>query len=216
MKLRILFLFFILGIFLSTSLLIAQTENYPTDLTDLNKITTVANPDNWQNLAQTWKQEILSNSFVSSTDSFLHNINPVFLFLTGEPYNLSLFFFFLALLWIFFVFQFRRILHFSLFSSAWVCWIIAIGLSIVLGQMGLYKIISNFFVYLIYLPKTPWIGILIFVGIIIGLIFIAMLGRTIEKISKKGKEQTEKIKEKSNRKILDTVVKGIEGGLGEK
>jgi hypothetical protein len=170
-------------------------------------------PSNWNNLTGNWKAKLLNNNFISGMDNFFTKINPVFFVLTGENYSFSLFFFFVIVLLFWFFLNFNRILKMASIFSKWVGMLISFGLAIALGQLGLYALISNFFVHLIFLPKKSWLGIVIFVGIILGLIFLSKLSNSMVFMSKKGKEKFDKEMEKYNRDILDVTVKGIEKGF---
>ena len=48
------------------------------DLETLNKVTNLADSDNWESLTQSWKQKILGNEIVVELDSFLQQLDFVF------------------------------------------------------------------------------------------------------------------------------------------
>ena len=183
------------------------------DLDTLNKVTNLADSDNWESLTQSWKQKLLEEEFISDADSFLKAIDIVFVVFIGDSYSLSLYFFFIFVLWFFFLFQLKRIFELASIFSKTFSWIISFGLTIILAQLGFYGAISNFFIWLIFLPEESWMGIFVFLGIIAGLIFLGSITKIVDLMSKKELEKLEKIKEKSNRKILDTVVGGINEGM---
>lgn len=189
--------------------------SFTTDIAEGNAdyLTDFADSSKWGNLSQNWKQELLSTGFFSGMNVFLSKINFVFVILFGESYEFSLLFVFIIILWFWFFFQFKRILKaISLFSS-WVSLIISFGLAVALAQLGLYKSLSAFFVKLIFLPKSPWLGIVFFFLIIAVLIILSKFGKMIEIKTAKNKELLEKEKEKINRNVLDTYVGGLKKGF---
>ncbi|MCK9568293.1 hypothetical protein M0R72_05070 [Candidatus Pacearchaeota archaeon] len=180
------------------------------ELADLNKITVVADPQNWGELLESWKQSILQNEFVAGINSFLTNINVVFIILFGENYSMSLFMFFVIVFWVFFLLQIAGILRMTSIFSKGVSWIIAVGLTIVLAQVKLYSTLSNLlFNNSFILNAEPWVGALVYVGIIILLVFLGSVSKIVEKKLEKNRELFEEEKAKFNRNILDTYVSGI-------
>jgi hypothetical protein len=190
------------------------TSFTPEDLAELNKVTTtVANPENWNDLMESWKQKVLSSEIVSGINNFFVEINIVFVILFGQDYSLSLLLYFVIILWIFFLLKISNALRMTSIFSKGVSLIISFGLTIVLAQLNLFSAISGFFVKLISMPETPWIGILIFVGIHIGLIFLGTVGTLVEKKVMANKKLLEEEKAKLNRNVLDTYVSGIKEGF---
>jgi len=184
------------------------------ELADLNKITVVADPQNWGELLESWKQSILQNEFVAGINSFLTNINVVFIILFGENYSMSLFMFFVIVFWVFFLLQIAGILRMTSIFSKGVSWIIAVGLTIVLAQVKLYSTLSNLlFNNSFILNAEPWVGALVYVGIIILLVFLGSVSKLVEKKIEKNKKLLEEEKAKLNRNFLDTYVGGIKRGM---
>jgi len=225
MKKNLVICFVIFSLMILSSMISAQedltsplpenlTSFTPEDLTELNKISSAANPENWNDLMETWKQNFLSSEIISEINNFFTNINIVFLVLFGESYSLSLLLYFVIFLWIFFLIKISGALSATLFSKG-VSFLISFGLTIILAQLNLFSAISGFFVKLISMPETPWIGILIFVGINVFLVFIGMIEKLIEKKIVANKKILEEEKAKLNRNVLDTYVSGIKEGFNE-
>jgi len=203
------------GILLLSSVLSSVMAQIPETITEeelaeLNKITVVADPQNWGELLESWKQSFLQNEFITGINSFFTSINVVFLVLFGENYSMSLFMFFVIVFWVFFLIQLAGILRMTSIFSKWVSMIIAFGLTIVLAQVKLYSALSNLlFNNSFILNAESWVGALIYVGIIVLLVFLGSVSKIVEKKLEKNRELFEEEKAKFNRNILDTYVSGI-------
>lgn len=167
------------------------------------------NLNNWQSLADAFKQKLLSSQFVSPIDKFFQAISPVFQVLFGLPYSFSLKFLFITIIWIYLLFQFKKVLNFTIFSKKGVCWLISIGLLILFAQTGILSAISGFLSGLVMAPKTPWIGILIFIGIIVAMVLLGGGLTLMTRFSKKARKALAEAEADVNRNILDSYVKGI-------
>jgi hypothetical protein len=78
----------------------------------------------------------------------------------------------------------------------------------------LYSALSNLlFNNSFILNAEPWVGALVYVGIIILLVFLGSVSKIVEKKLEKNKELLEEEKAKLNRNILDTYVGGIKRGM---
>ena len=185
------------------------------DAETLNTVTNLADADNWESLVQSWKQKLLGNEIVVELDSLLEQMDFVFVIIMGDGYAFSLYFFFIVVLWVYFLFQIKRIFSLASIFSKTFSWIISFGLTIILAQLGFYGAISNFFIWLIFLPEESWMGIFVFIGIIVALVFLGSITKIVEVMSQKELEKLEKLKEKSNRKVLDIVTTSIKKGLKE-
>ena len=194
------------------SSVIAQTPAGLTEeeLADLNKLTVAANPQKWGEMLESWKQSFLQNPIIAGINSFFTSINILFLILFGTDYSMSLFMFFVIVFWIFFLVQIAGALRMTSIFSKGVSWIIAVGLTIVLAQVKLYSTLSNLlFNNSFILNAEPWVGALVYVGIIILLVFLGSVSKIVEKKLEKNRELFEEEKAKFNRNILDTYVSGI-------
>ncbi|MFA5071405.1 MAG: hypothetical protein WC511_03510 [Candidatus Pacearchaeota archaeon] len=184
------------------------------ELADLNKLTIAANPQKWGEMLESWKQSFLQNEFVAGMNSFFTSINILFLILFGTNYSMSLFMFFVIAFWVFFLLQIAGGLRMTSIFSKSISWIIAIGLTIVLAQVKLYSALSNLlFNNSFILNAEPWVGALVYVGIIILLVFLGSVSKIVEKKLEKNRELLAEEREKLNRNILDTYVGGIKKGM---
>jgi len=186
------------------------------ELLELNKITIAANPQKWGEVLESWKQGFLQNELIAGINSFFTSINILFLILFGTDYSMSLFMFFVIVFWIFFLVQIAGALRMTSIFSKGISMIIAVGLTIVLAQLNLYSALSNFlFNNSFILNAKPWVGALVYVGIIILLVFLGTVNKLVEKKLEKNRELLEEEKAKLNRNVLDTYVSGIKKGMDE-
>jgi hypothetical protein len=186
------------------------------ELAELNKITVAANPQKWGELLESLKQNFLQNEFVAGMNSFLTKISIVFLILFGENYSMSLFMFFVIVFWVFFLFQISGALRMTSIFSKGVSWIIAVGLTILLAQLKLYSALSTFlFNNSFILNAEPWIGALVYVGIIILLVFLGTVNKLVEKKLEKNREKFEEERTKLERNVFHTYYEGIKKGFDE-
>jgi hypothetical protein len=222
---RLSFLFIVVVISLSLLIFIqfisAQTAELPEgfgegDLLDVNKITILSNPQTWQNLSAIWKQKLLENPIVIEINYFFSSVDIVFLVLFGESYSFSLRMFFIAVLWLWFLLQLKRVLGFSLFSQGKIAWLISAGLAIILAQFGLYGAIAGVFVKLISLPKQSWLGILVFAGVVFLLVILGNINRIVEKMVEKNRKASSEQKAEANRGILEGFVGQLKKGFEKK
>ncbi len=179
--------------------------------TGVDKAENLGNKANsgWSYLSGEWKKVLLENEFVSAINVVLTSLSFVFLILLGVPYSFSLIFLFAVIFWFFFFYLLRKMFGiFSPFSSG-VSLIVASCLTIALAQFGLYKTIASFFVWLIFLPGNPLIGVLIFVGIIVGMILVSKVLKSVYFRSEKNKEKFAKETEKTDRGILHSFVETL-------
>jgi hypothetical protein len=194
---------------LNTSSTISQE-----DLTKISTITTTAaDPKNWGEILASWKEGILNNPFIEAIDLFLTKINVLFLILFGVNYSWSLFMFFVIYFWVFLLIRIIKALNMTSIFSKGISTLIAIGLTLILAQIGLYSAISQGVVALIHKPEKPWLGFLVFILIIIATIFLSIVEKLVEEKLKKNRESLEKEKERLNRNVLDTYVSGIKKGM---
>jgi len=176
---------------------------------NLDNLTTALNPSNWQTLLDTAKLKIFNSKFVVSVDGLLREVNIVFVILIGIDYDFTLAFFFASVLWIYFLFQFKRILHYSLISSKGISWIISVGLMIILAQSGIFGTVGKALSNLVHAPKQTWLGILIFLGIALVMVFLAVINGQFGLHWAKSKGKLAKLKEESNREYLENFTRGI-------
>ena len=181
-------------------------DTLDTNIEKAENIKDTATSTNWTYLAGEWKNIILKNEIVSALNTIFSSFSFVFMILFGMPYSFSLTLLIIIILWFYFFIRLKGIFKgFSPFSSG-KSLVIALGLAIALAQLGLYKVIADFLIWLVFLPKSPWFGALITMGIIFTLIIIASAAKYFEKLQKMNKEEFAKEMEKSGRGVLHTFV----------
>ena len=156
---------------------------------------------------------LLGNKYVSSIDSFLQKISPVFLILFGEPYSLSGILFIMIIIWFYFFFTFSEILRdFSPFSEG-ISWIIGLGITIIMAQIQLLRKITEGLVWLVFYKEGSWYRFLIITGIVVALIllyyFTSAFGKAYREQKKKAKEEINREKLRTGAKVAETFTKSI-------
>lgn len=156
----------------------------------------------WDYLSKEWQKIFLKNPYMVQVDDFFKNFDFVFLIFFGESYSLSPTLFFVIMLWFFFFFKFKEIfVDYSLFSK-WVGVVIALGLTIVLAQMGLLEGIVEFFGWLVFTQEAVWWRVLILTAIVGGMVLLYKLSSKFGDITAERKEKYAKAIEKIDRGIL--------------
>jgi len=212
------FIFIFIGIFIFLILSFANAQT-PTTLTEdelkeLNKLAGVANPQDWGDLLESWKQSVLQNEIVAGINSFLMKINIVFVILFGTDYSWSLFMFFVIVFWVFFLIQIAGALRMTSIFSKGISLIISLGLTIILAQLGLYSALSKLlFNNSFILNAEPWVGALFYVGIIILLVFLGTVNKLVEKKLEKNKELSEKERTIREQNVFHTYFEGVKKGF---
>jgi hypothetical protein len=118
--------------------------------------------------------------------------------------------FFVIVFWVFFLLQIAGGLRMTSIFSKGISWIIALGLTIVLAQVRLYSALSNLlFNNSFILNAEPWVGALVYVGIIILLVFLGSVSKLVEKKLEKNKELLAKEEENLHRNVLETYAKAL-------
>jgi magnesium-transporting ATPase (P-type) len=204
--------FGILFLFILSSVISAQNISglSEEELADLNKLTVAANPQKWGEMLEGWKQSFLQNELIAGMNSFFTSINILFLILFGTNYSMSLFMFFVIVFWVFFLIQIAGALRMTSIFSKSISWIIAVGLTIVLAQVRLYSALSNLlFNNSFILNAEPWVGALVYIGIIILLVFLGSVSKLVEKKLEKNKELLAKEEETLHRNVLETYAKAL-------
>lgn len=154
------------------------------------------------------QDNLLKNKAVSVLDSFFTKISPVFIALFGEPYTLSGILLVIVILWFYFFFKFSEIFtNYSAFSKG-VCWIIGLGVTIIMAQTKILRKIAEFLVWLIFYKEAAWWRFLIVVAIAGALVLLYVISSAIGKSSE---NQKKKKLEKEAEAHMKNIVK-----LGEK
>lgn len=144
----------------------------------------------WDYLSRQWKIILLQNKIVKSIDTAFTSIDEkakIFRILFGIPWNLGLTTIIAILLWLVFLFYSSRQLgDFLEFEKAY-CFLLALGLTIVLSQLKLFIIISNE-IFSLFTTTSGKIMLMLTFLIVLWLMFF------IDKFSSQKKKQREQDK----------------------
>jgi len=191
------FLFIILSLFLigfitqvhgdtSPQGMIAQQLGVSTD--QINNIPQT--PEQAQDLflKQAWSDLISKNVYLGPVHRFFISISPVFLFLFGENYSLSPTLLAIIVIWCYDVMEVSIIVDSFGFLNSWVSKVIAVGISIILAQVGFYRWLITSLANIVYAPELWWVRLLIGVGIILGLFILHFIVKMFESQMKANKK----------------------------
>ncbi|MBI2449730.1 hypothetical protein HYV49_05535 [Candidatus Pacearchaeota archaeon] len=181
----------------------ANPLNLPTDVGEVKN----KSKEKWDYLSSEWQRILLKNERVAKFDSFMKKVDDkkIFYYLMGESYTLTLSFFILLLMWVFFGSRFGELVSSYFNFKEWeraLVWIgSGIAFSIAMSLSGIYKLI-------IYLPRSQylkdvawWVAILIWVVFIIIIVilyyFMGNIKRfLIKRIKKEREKRTKQHEEK--------------------
>ncbi len=152
-------------------------------------------------LAQEWNKILLQNKFISEVNTFLTNLNPIFIFLLNTNYYLSFYFLIILFLWIWFLLEFSRLFKIHPISARFSL-LIGLVITIVISHLKVLDFLSSLILFLIFNSKEiPIFGSFIggwifgFVMFFLILSFFIFLSRFNKKFVKFMKEQRKREEE---------------------
>lgn len=174
----------------------------------LDQAKSFTDEEKWGYLGDEWRDIFLENKFISGVDSFLKDINPVFLILLGENYSLSLTLFFVLIFWIFILLVVFFVIkdYLGIIEKKWICFLIGVVVSSLIAQSGAYRIMAETTFKFLFFKG----GFLDYISLILFLVIILVLMDLVRGFGKKFKAQREHIDEemaKQDRYILSKIVK---------
>jgi len=172
---------FLVAILLVSFVAALDTEGLQEEMEGLRD---AADPDNvkdkanekWDYLQKEWTSILMKNKVVASIDSFLKQINIVFVVLFGEDYNLiSLTLWLVIASWLVLTFAVANVLigQFNLGSA--LSLFIGVIVSIILAQVRILNFIITFVLNLAFAPELWYVRLIIWAGILIGFFLILYL-----------------------------------------
>jgi hypothetical protein len=225
-KSLVLLLLLIFIIFISVVNIYAQevfingSQDQQNQTAEQSNFVKLTNPDNlnpdiikdkatvkWDYLQKEWKTILLSNPVFAKIDGVFTKVSFLFVLLFGEPYSISLILLLVIILWLVFAFLIKNILKSTIDFNLFVDYAIGFGVAIIFAQIGLFRVLVNSFLTLVF-AQNLWFGrlmiSLVFTGVILGLFYLQNL---FKKYMKEIKKASERDKEKFNRKKLDKYIK---------
>ena len=162
----------------------------------LNKSQIPTNPEaiKQKYLQMQWTDFIAKNRILGPLHELLTKMSPVFQVLIAYPYEISLTFFGIIVLWFMLGAQAAKIIEGSgIIKQGWFSFMFGMLFAVILAQVGVIKIIATFILDLIFKQENWWIRLIVIV------IFIAILiieNKFSQMLSKNLKErQAKKVKE---------------------
>lgn len=154
-------------------------------------------------LKQEWSELVAKNKILAPIHSFFLKISPVFLVLFGENYSLSLILLGVIILWVYVALELTTLIKTIDMLNPWAIRGIAVGISIILAQVGVYRTIITLINKILYANELWWMRLIILVAFVVAAIILDKLTKVLEvqikqaKINAKNKAlETEIIKQK--------------------
>jgi len=205
---------FLVAILLVSFVAALDTEGLQEEMEGLRD---AADPDNvkdkanekWDYLQKEWTSILMKNKVVASIDSFLKQINIVFVVLFGEDYNLiSLTLWLVIASWLVLTFAVANVLigQFNLGSA--LSLFIGVIVSIILAQVRILNFIITFVLNLAFAPELWYVRLIIWAGILIGFFLILYLSQALSVYLKKARKKNEEDKTRHTRKKFEKFSKG--------
>jgi len=223
-KIGVLILLVLLGLYFSFAVTAQVDVNSLEDnVDDLEKtvdgIRDVTEKEKWDYLGEQWKEIILKNDKVDRFNSLLDKFDPVFFFLFGEEYDLSLTLLFIVLLWVAFLIIFHEVfMLYGTFSNN-ISWAVSFIFSVVLAHLRVNDGISLVLFKIIFFRDGIWGWVAFFVFIvayIIILLYLKQLSKKMKKENEESKLEAEKKQAKFDREIIHQTAEAVTEGLGAK
>jgi len=215
MKKRVLLIILLLLLPLSLSLVTSATMDSRNVLAEEFNISEDKIPTDVEDIRQLylklqWTEFIEKNKILSPINKFLITINPVFLILLAYPYELSFTFLGILILWIIAVYQTSKAVEKPGNIKGWQALLIGIaGVTVLLAQTRLLKLIVTFTLDLIFKQENWWMRTII---LIVALGIIALEFKSFKMFSLSlEKRKTEKVKTEQAQQLK--VAKSFTGSL---
>lgn len=166
----------------------------------------------WTYLGEKWKEIFLRSKFIAGLDSFFRNINPVFIILFGQSYDLSLSFYVSVVMWVVFLYVFTEMLMaFAPFKNI-TSFVVGVGITIAVAQIGLIQFVSVLILKFIFYREGVWRW-LSPVGVIFVIVLIAVIVKRLNKNKETHVEKEEEMQEDADRETLHTEAESVRKAL---
>lgn len=210
--------FFLFSIFL-VQLVLAETPNQiiqqqvgfnpssiPTSQQDVNNIAS-------KYLKQEWAKVIATTPIIAPIHAYFLAHPLIFQILLNYPYEISLTFFLILFLWIFFAIIGARIFRsIGILGSGLQNAIIGIGISVILAHVNILKNLTLLFLSIAISDKAWWIRLLLWVGLFLFAWFFALISVMIERAKIKKQKQQKDADTARKAEKADQFIKSAEEG----
>jgi len=217
-KFPVFIIFLLISSLILTSLNLALAQTTPEDVfqqqTGISPENIPKSPEEIKELylRQEWSNFIAKIPIIGSIHNFFLTHPLPFKILFAYPYEISLTFFLIFILWIFLVAGAADIINASGFTKNPISFLIGLAFSVILSQIGALKGIVLFTLNIIYAKETWWIRLILwltfFVMLVVIFYFEKILGQQIRKGIKARKERELKEEEEEH----EEYIKGAEEG----
>ncbi len=199
-------LIFLIGFFNSLNLVDAQIAgNIGDRIGELpDKVDNISNSGEY--LKQEWRNILLENVFVSKADSFLTLLNPFFVVIFAEDYSFLSSFWFIVIFWfivMFFVGSSLKGFGFSYFVS----YAIGGGVAVILAQLKLFRLITDFILVLLFKPEIWYVRLIGWIIFIFGILIIFALSKALENYLEKRRKANVEAETEYRQNVLKRFIK---------
>jgi uncharacterized membrane protein len=185
------------------------------------------NPDNLDNIPQTpedaeqagreylkqeWNKIILKLPVIGSIHGYFVAHPLIFQILFKEPYNFSLTFICIFILWVFILVNVSNIFSGLIRGGTYTGLLIGLAVSVALAQVGVIGGIVRFVLSIIYARDTWWIRLLLWLVVIVVLMLVAYFDSALKDTIKKSKEEKEKAEVKEKAEESEEFIRGVKEG----
>lgn len=191
----------------------AQTADIDKLEANVEKIREFTEEDRFNFLAEQWKELFLGSRIVSGVDSFLKQINILFLIFFGRSYALSLELLIAIVLWFLTWSVLSKYMKGVPFlKEGWQYIVASLILTIILAQAQVFNFISATLVKIIFLKSSVAWTLVTIVVVIVALIIYSKINSMIAAKMKKGKEAQKKKGLETKVEKQEAFIKGIKEG----
>jgi hypothetical protein len=166
-------------------------------------------------LQQEWTKIVASKPVIGSIHKFFLAHPLLFKIVFNTPYEFSLTFFMVVLLWIFVLISLSTLLARSDLLKGPASTAIGLGAAIILAQVNVFKYLSIFLSNLALARENAWIRFIIWTIIVICFIIIFYIDQQVAEELKKRKEEKKKLETERTAKQAREEIKALEKGLEE-
>lgn len=140
-------------------------------------------------LKKKWTEVIEKNKYLGPIHGFFIKIAPVFLVLFAHPYEFSLIFLLIVIIWIWLASQSTKIVKSFGFVKEGFAFLIGIGVAIIFAQTRIIKVVATFLLDLVFKQENWWMRTIIVV-LILGIFAVAhVMSKLVLKLIIKRKEE---------------------------
>jgi uncharacterized membrane protein len=166
-------------------------------------------------LKQEWMNIVSKHKVIGPVHNFFVAHPLLFQILFAHPYEISVTFLFILILWVFVLVTTADVLGKSGILKGLLPFAIGIGAAIILAQVRAIQALSNFFVNLVFAKDAWWIRLIVWLLIMLTLVIFYYIGRITAAKMKKSREEKEKKATEEKAEQTEKKLTALEKGMKE-